>query len=255
MSLIDNFTAEDSIAENALANTPYNMQSPSEAEATGSIPALEAAESKARLSVADVAVINGVGAGERRRFTLSEPANGYPRRVGNVQFTSPAPDPSEEGLYCNGGNIAQPKAIDTPLDDGDPELSQLGTDFARTASLPATSRQSAGPLQRRLQPLFDDRRHPRVHHRLQRAAQRYSAGNGIAKLRGAPRVFQPRTRIPLHLAARRARSLENPRGRSAGSSRERSGAHGHQPRRHELLAPRCSSGDARLPQSSLYGQR
>ena len=131
VSLIDNFTGDNTVADNALANTPYNMQSPSEAEATGSIPALEAPESQARKSVADVAVINGVGAGERRRFTLSEPANGYPRRLGNVQFTSPAPDPSEEGLYCNGGNIAQPKAIDTPLDDGDPELSNLGTDFAR----------------------------------------------------------------------------------------------------------------------------
>ncbi len=134
VSLIDNFTADGSVAENATANTPYAMQSPSETDSAGSVPLLETPESKLRLSVADVAVINGFeGAGgpERRRFTLSEPANGYPRRVGNVQFTTPAPDPSEEGLYCNGGNIAQPKAIDTPLDDGDPELSNLGTDFTR----------------------------------------------------------------------------------------------------------------------------
>jgi hypothetical protein len=131
VSLIDNFTADDSVAENALDGAPYKMQSPLETEVAGSIPELTAPESRSRRSIADVAVINGVGVGERRRLTLSEPANGYPRRVGNVQFTSPAPDPSEEGLYCNGGDIAQPKAIDTPLDDGDPELSRLGTDFTR----------------------------------------------------------------------------------------------------------------------------
>lgn len=134
VSLIDNFTGDDTVAENASANTSYKMQTPSEAEASVSIPALASATPQTaatRKSIADVAVINGVGAGERRRFTLSEPANGYPSRVGNVEFTSPAPDPSEEGLYCNGGNIAQPKAIDTPLDDVDPELSKLGTDFTR----------------------------------------------------------------------------------------------------------------------------
>jgi hypothetical protein len=134
--LIDNLAGPGSVALNRQGGgTGYPMQAPSESEAGAAVPQLPVND---RRSVTDVAVINGHG-GQRRRFTLSEPAEGYPLRVGNVQFVSfplangTSFDPSEDGQYCFGGDEARPKAIDTPLDDvdGDGELSELGTNFER----------------------------------------------------------------------------------------------------------------------------
>ncbi|MBL9161874.1 MAG: hypothetical protein JNL18_03935 [Planctomycetaceae bacterium] len=132
--LIDNVTADDAVAQNSQTGTPYRLEAPSEQEAGNIVAPVDGNQGQ---SVTDVAVINGVGNGDRRRFTLSEPATGYPSRVGNVQFVpftnarGSKNDPSEEGQYCQGADPNTPKAIDTPLDDGDPELMKLGTDFNR----------------------------------------------------------------------------------------------------------------------------
>ena len=138
--LYDAFDNADAVAKNddAPKQTPplmtFDMQAPSEQEARNAMPALTnltVAKSN-RQSVSDVAIIN-----MPRPFTLSEPAGGYPTRVGNVEFVPTQPargqtaDPSEDGKYCWGGDASRPKAIDTPLDDGDPELAQLGTNFSR----------------------------------------------------------------------------------------------------------------------------
>lgn len=138
--LYDAFDNADAVAKNDDApkqNPPlmtFDMQAPSEQEARNAMPALTnlTDAKKNRKSVSDVAIIN-----MPRPFTLSEPAAGYPTRVGNVEFVPTQPargktaDPSEDGKYCWGGDASQPKAIDTPLDDGDPELAQLGTNFSR----------------------------------------------------------------------------------------------------------------------------
>lgn len=133
--LYDAFDNADAVAKNddAPKQTPplmaFDMQAPSEQEARNAMPALTGND---RRSISDVAIINFP-----RPFTLSEPAGGYPTRVGNVEFVPTQPargqtaDPSEDGKYCWGGDAARPKAIDTPLDDGDQELEQLGTDFTR----------------------------------------------------------------------------------------------------------------------------
>ncbi|BBO32191.1 hypothetical protein [Lacipirellula parvula] len=137
--LLDNASGDNTVATNAQdAANQYQMEAPSEAQASGAnaVPTITVNNSRC---VADVAIINGAE-GVRRRLTLSEPAGGYPNRVGNVQFVKfdPPPqnagtsyDPSEDGMYCNGGDITTPKAIDTPLDDGDAELTKLGTDFTK----------------------------------------------------------------------------------------------------------------------------
>jgi hypothetical protein len=86
--------------------------------------------------VADVAIINAASgnAGQKvaRRLTVSEPPNGYPSQFRNAIFVPnsglPASRrfPGEEGMYCWGGQPERPSAIDTPLDNADPDLIQAG---------------------------------------------------------------------------------------------------------------------------------
>jgi hypothetical protein len=86
------------------ANTPvrdmagFDVRSPSEAEATGANVPLTPNSMMAHRSVASVAVIN-----EPRRFTLTEPAKGYPNRV-------------HTSSYRSATNEYSP-VIDIPLDD------------------------------------------------------------------------------------------------------------------------------------------
>ena len=120
----------------------YPMEPPSEQSvAQYNFPQM-AAGSNPMTSIADVAVINAP-----RRLTLSEPAAGYPNSVGNVAWVwrkdmpkevQDTFDPSEDGAYCAGmgrdpatrvpiGDPNRPKAIDTPLDDGEQALQDIGT--------------------------------------------------------------------------------------------------------------------------------
>ena len=90
-------------------------------------------------SMCDVAIIDRANAfdrlgaqvgGEDRRFTLSEPATGYPDRIpGKGSLWS-----DTKGLYVYGTERPdQPYPLDTPLDDDinvgplDPDLAILGT--------------------------------------------------------------------------------------------------------------------------------
>jgi len=67
-------------------------------------------------SVADVAIINQVATG-KRRFTLTEPAAGYPANVGASSWSESA------GIYADARDVrannpaSTPKPIDIPLDD------------------------------------------------------------------------------------------------------------------------------------------
>jgi hypothetical protein len=142
--LIDNEGVDDAVAKYDLeagAVKPFPLEAPAEPPApppANPAAAIMPLSPRAAASITDVAVINAAirsGVSVERRLTLSEPAGGYPGRVGNVEFArytrANSGDPSEEGEYALGGNIAQPKPIDTPLDDGDPELREIGTDFDR----------------------------------------------------------------------------------------------------------------------------
>ncbi|MEO2049011.1 MAG: hypothetical protein ABGX16_20835 [Pirellulales bacterium] len=81
-----------------------------------------------RTSMCDVAVID-MTSSSQRRLTLSEPAKGYPLRVGNVEWAQP--QPNQEGLYYLGGDTNKPKPVDIPLDldrtDGETRLVEPGT--------------------------------------------------------------------------------------------------------------------------------
>ncbi|MBA3481364.1 MAG: hypothetical protein H0T51_06070, partial [Pirellulales bacterium] len=142
VKLVDAEGGANSVARYDLdpAATQFPVSAP--AEATVSLPPAPA--TPARLSVADVAIIN-----EPRRLTISEPAGGYPSVVGNVGFYPTSSEPGEEGEYRFGVDPANPKpddatqpakAIDTPLDDGDDELRQLDTVFNEAGGAPAGRR-------------------------------------------------------------------------------------------------------------------
>ncbi|HYO24709.1 MAG TPA: hypothetical protein VEQ85_07145, partial [Lacipirellulaceae bacterium] len=144
--MVDNMAAPGATANRGRVpgdNTrPFIMEAPRESLALEQgAPASAPLVAGSVDSFTDVAMINAASdrTGNKigRRLTLTEPTNGYPTRFGNVEWVSRTrleeagvlPDPSEDGMYCWGGNPRQPKPIDTPLDDGDDDLRNIGTRY------------------------------------------------------------------------------------------------------------------------------